>query len=109
MNFLREWIRNYFLKKSSLSYFKESKLIDRIDTKEYDFLLQIVDKKETNDKIIYYVQDETDGCELHTYKYFDFFDINEIIRVRSVKLFDPSRYINLYFMIYLSYMLISIE
>lgn len=88
---MREWCRNYFLKKQSLSYFKETKLIDRVDTKEYDFLLQIVDKKETNDKIIYYVQDDTDGCELHTYKYFDFFDINEIVRVRSVKLFDPSR------------------
>ena len=91
LNFLREWIRNYFLKKSSLNFYKETKLIDRVDTIEYDFLLQIVDKKEIDDKIIYYVQDETDGCELHTFKFFDFLEINEIIRVRSVKLLDPIR------------------
>ena len=74
-----------------MNYYRESKLVDRIDTKEYDFVLQIVDKKEIDDKIIYYVQDETDGCELHTFKYFDFLEINEIIRVRSVKLLDPIR------------------
>ena len=74
-----------------MNFYKESKLIERVDTKEYDFLLQIVDKKITDDKIIYYVQDETDGCELHTFKYFDFFEINEIIRVRSVRLLDPIR------------------
>lgn len=91
INFLREWIRNYFLKKSSLNYFRQTKLIERTEGKEYDFMMQIVDKKETDDKIIYYVQDETDGCELHTFKYFDFFDVNEIIRVRSVKLLDSMR------------------
>ena len=96
---MREWVRNYFLKKSSLSFFKVDKLIDRVETLQYDLLLQIVDKKEIDDKIIYYVQDETDGCELHTYKYFDFFEINEIIRVRSVKLSDPIRY-NYYFLFY---------
>lgn len=90
LTFLREWCRNYFLKKSSLNYFKETKLAERINTKEYDFVLQVVDKKEIDDKIIYSVQDETDGCELHTFKYFDFFDVNEIIRVRSVKILDPT-------------------
>lgn len=89
LNFLREWVRNYFLKKSSLNYLKETKLSERINTKEYDFVLQVVDKREEEDKIIYSVQDETDGCELHTFKYFDFFDVNEIIRIRSVKILDP--------------------
>ena len=74
-----------------MGFYKETKLIDRVETLQYDLLLQIVDKKEVEDKIIYYVQDETDGCELQTYKYFDFFEINEIIRVRSVKLLDPIR------------------
>jgi hypothetical protein len=53
--------------------------------------MQIIDKKETADKVIYYVQDDTDGCELHTFKYFDFFEINEIVRVRSVKIIDTLR------------------
>lgn len=85
---MREWIRNYFLKKSSLSYKKEIKLIDRVDAKEYDFLFQIVDKRETEKEIIYSVQDETDGCELRAFKYFDFFDVNEIIRARSIRSLD---------------------
>ena len=88
---MREWVRNYFLKKSSLSFFKVDKLIDRVETLQYDLLLQIVDKKEIDDKIIYYVQDETDGCELHTYKYFNIFEKNDVIRIRAVKLFESNR------------------
>ena len=91
LSFLREWVKNYFMKNFSLSYFKETKLVDRVDSKEYDFLLQIVDKQELDDKMVYYVQDETDGCELHTFKYFDFFEVNDIIRIRSVKVLDLKR------------------
>jgi len=86
----RDWIRNYLPKKKSLFFNKESKLANRIiDSKEYDFLLQVVDKKEFPDKVIYYVQDETDGCELHAFKYFDFFEKNDIIRTRSIRILDP--------------------
>jgi len=35
-----------------------------------------------------FIQDETDGCELHTYKYYNFIQDNDIIRVRSFKIFD---------------------
>lgn len=71
---------------------KESKLSERInDAKDFDFLLQIVDKEEFMDKVIYHVQDETDACELHAFKYFDFFEKNDIVRIRSVKILDPVR------------------
>jgi len=55
-------------------------------------LVKIIEKKEADDKIIYFILDETDGCELHAYKYFNFFEINDIIRVRAVKLFESNRY-----------------
>jgi len=86
----RDWIKTYLPKKNSLFFNKESKLANRIiDSREYDYLLQVVDKEEYLDKVIYYVQDETDGCELHCFKYFDFFEKNDIIRIRSVKILEP--------------------
>ena len=42
-------------------------------------------KIELDDKYIYYVQDDTDICELQTNKYFDFIQINDIIRIRSYR------------------------
>ena len=45
-------------------------------------------KVELDDQLVFFIQDETDGCELHTYKYFDFIKENDVIRVRSYKVFD---------------------
>ena len=53
-----------------------------------DVVLQIIHKTELDDKIVYFVQDETDGCELHTFKYFNFLEVNDVIRLRSYKTFD---------------------
>jgi hypothetical protein len=38
--------------------------------------------------LVFFIQDTTDGCELHTYKYYDFIKENDVIRVRSYKVFD---------------------
>ena len=38
--------------------------------------------------MVFFIQDATDGCELHTYKYYDFIKENDVIRVRSYKVFD---------------------
>ena len=74
-------------------YIKETKLIDRNnDSIDYDLLLQVVFKKEYEDKIIYYVQDETDSCELHAYKYFNFLEIKDVIRVRNIRITEGNRY-----------------
>ena len=43
--------------------------------------------------LILFIQDETDGCELHTYKYYNFIQENDVIRVRSYKIFDNNNLI----------------
>lgn len=91
---LRAWIKLYFKEKKSLFFGKEAKLIDRMNPKntfgstDNDVLLQIIFKTELDDKIVYFVQDETDGCELHALKYFNFIEVNDVIRLRSYKVFD---------------------
>lgn len=73
-------------------YPKEIKLITREHGSDCDALVKIIEKQELEDKIVYYVMDETDGCELHAYRYFNFFEINDVIRIRAVKLFESNRY-----------------
>lgn len=87
---LRSWIKIYFSGPNSLSYGKESKLINRTHSTpgDNDVLVQVVYKTEMDDKIVYFVQDDTDGCELHAFKYFNFIDVNDVIRLRSFKYFD---------------------
>ena len=53
-----------------------------------DIMAHVVKKLELNDQIVLFIQDETDGCELHTYKYYNFIKENDIIRVRAYKTFD---------------------
>jgi hypothetical protein len=71
-----------------LFYEKEGKLIDRFSNTDGDVLLQIVHKTEKDDKVVFFVQDETDGCELHAYKYYNFLQPNDVVRLRSYKVFD---------------------
>jgi hypothetical protein len=87
---LRSWIRIHFNTKNSLFYGKEFKLLNRsLSTPgDNDVLVQIVQKKEFDDQVVFFVQDETDGCELHSFKYFNFLEINDIIRIRSFKVAD---------------------
>jgi hypothetical protein len=70
---------------------KEVKLINREYGSDCDALVKIIEKQELEDKIVYYVLDETDGCELHSYKYFNIFQINDVVRIRAVKLFESNR------------------
>jgi len=76
---------------SSLFFPKEIKLLRREFGSDCDALVKIIDKQELEDKIVYYVLDETDGCELHAYKYFNFLQVNDIVRIRAVKLFESNR------------------
>ena len=70
-------------------YEKETKLKDRMNmSHDGDGALQIIHKTELEDKIVFFVQDETDGCELHTFKYFNFLEVNDVIRLRSYRSFD---------------------
>ena len=85
------WSKNYLGKNKALVYPYQIKLEERNEEgNDKDLLAHVVKKVETNDQIILFIQDETDGCELHTYKYYNFIKENDIIRVRAYKTFDNS-------------------
>lgn len=89
LDFLRSWIKSHFKLEKSLFYTKQSKLDQRNNAgSDNDVLVQVVFKTELDDKVVYFVQDETDGCELQTYKYFNFIEVNDVIRLRSYKVYD---------------------
>ena len=85
----KSWVKNYLNKDKALIYPYQIKLESRInDGNDNDLLVHVVKKVELDDQLVLFVQDETDGCELHTYKYYNFIQENDIIRVRAFKLFD---------------------
>lgn len=82
---LRKFIKNELSIPKSISFPMETALDKRIINKENDTTVQVNYKTELDDKYIYYVQDDTDICELQTNKYFDFIHVNDIIRIRSYR------------------------
>ena len=90
----KAWVKNYLNIDTSLKYPLQVNLINRInDGNDNDLLVHVVKKIELNDQIVLFIQDATDGCELHTYKYYNFIQENDIIRVRSYKVFDNNNLI----------------
>jgi len=90
----KAWVKNYLNIDKSLKYPLQVNLINRInDGNDNDLLVHVVKKIELNDQIVLFIQDATDGCELHTYKYYNFIQENDIIRVRSYKVFDNNNLI----------------
>ena len=86
---IKVWIKNYLNIDKSLKYPLQVNLIDRNnDGNDNDLLVHVVKKLELDDQIVLFIQDATDGCELHTYKYYNFIKDNDIIRVRSYKVYD---------------------
>ena len=86
---LKKWGKNYFSNNKSLIYPLQINLESRIDNgNDHDLLVHVVKKVELDDQLVFFIQDGTDGCELHTYKYYDFIEENDIIRIRSYKMFD---------------------
>lgn len=86
---LRKFIGDYFTRPLSLFYPFEIKLKERVSGS--DTVVQVVYKTELDESVVYFVQDETDGCELHAYKYFSkFIEVNDVIRVRDFKSYDKS-------------------
>ena len=82
---LRKFIKNQLSLPKSISFPMETALDKRIINKENDTTVQVDYKIELDDKFIYFVQDDTDICELQTNKYFDFINVNDIIRIRSYR------------------------
>ena len=86
---IRAWIKNYLVLDHSLVYFNQNTLANRVkEGSDKDLLVHVVKKIELDDQLVFFIQDATDGCELHTYKYYDFIKENDVIRVRSYKVFD---------------------
>jgi len=87
----KSWSKSYLGKNKSLTYHYQINLDERNEEgNNKDLLAQVVKKVELGDQIVLFIQDDTDGCELHTYKYYNFIKENDIIRVRSYKNFDNS-------------------
>ena len=87
----KSWSKSYLGKNKSLAYPYQINLEERNEEGDgKDLLAQVVKKVELGDQIVLFIQDDTDGCELHTYKYYNFIKENDIIRVRAYKNFDKS-------------------
>lgn len=86
---LKKWVKSYMGIDKSLKYPMQIKLGNRNNEgNDKDLMVHVVKKVEADNHLILFIQDETDGCELHTYKYYNFIQDNDIIRVRSFKIFD---------------------
>ena len=86
---MRNLVKSYFPLENSLVYANQNTLANRVkEGSDRDLLVHVVKKVELDDQLVFFIQDETDGCELHTYKYFDFIKENDVIRVRSYKVFN---------------------
>ena len=86
---LKKWVKSYMGIDKSLKYPMQIKLGNRNNEgNDKDLMVHVVKKVEVDNHLILFIQDETDGCELHTYKYYNFIQDNDIIRVRSFKIFD---------------------
>ena len=70
-------------------YARNEKLINRKDD-DRDAIVLVAGKEEVDDKVVFFVQDETDACELHAFKYFNFVNVGDVIRVRSYRLFNQT-------------------
>lgn len=70
-------------------YARNEKLINRKDD-DRDVIVLVAGKEELDDKVVFFVQDETDACELHAFKYFNFVNVGDVIRVRSYRLFNQT-------------------
>ena len=88
----KTWIKNYLSIDKSLKYPLQINLINRINKgNDNDLLVHVVKKIELDEQIVLFIQDVTDGCELHTYKYYNFIQENDVIRVRSYKIYDQKK------------------
>ena len=82
---LRNFIKNKLSIPKSICFPMETALDKRIINKENDTTVMVDYKIEADDKCIYYVQDDTDICELQTNKYFNFIHVGDLIRIRSYR------------------------
>ena len=84
LNGIRKWLFSNFQLKNSLVYPNDVKLKDKkSDNHLNDTVVQIVSKYEYPDSIVYLIQDETERCAIYSFKYFNFFEVSDIIRITN--------------------------
>jgi len=89
INEIINWTKNYLKNEGSLIYPYKIELGERNkEGCDKDLIVHVTKKVNLNDQLILFIQDESDGCELHTYKFFDFVKENDVIRIRKFKFFD---------------------
>ena len=80
---MQKWIQ-YDLKLTNSLIFQDDIKLNNINIELENCLnsmVQIEDKIEYNDKVVYVIQDDTKRCILNTSKYFNFFEKGNIIRI----------------------------
>ena len=89
INEILNWGKSYLKNEGSLIYPFKINLGERnIEGGDKDLIVHVTKKVNLNDQLILFIQDESDGCKLHTYNFFDYVKENDIIRIRRFKIFD---------------------
>ena len=93
IEYFKEYIPNYLKIENSIIYPKEKLLINRNKKKEkenFETTVYVIKKVELEDRFIFFIMDESDGCELHTHKEFDYLNENEVVRINNLKVINQN-------------------
>lgn len=89
IEYFREYAPNYVGIENSLIYPGEKLLINRFNNNECgETLVCIIKKVELEESFIFFIMDESDGCELHTHKEFDYLKENDVVRINNFKVIN---------------------
>lgn len=86
IDFLRKWTIQYMFEKNSLFYPKTIS-VNQINelSNENDLTVIVANKETKDDLIIFTMLDETDMCSLQCSISYDYINIGDVVRVRSLK------------------------
>ena len=91
IEYFKEYAPNYIGIENSLVYPGEKLLINRFEKNENgEALVCIIKKVELEECFIFFIMDESDGCELHTHKEFDYLKENEVVRINNFKVINKN-------------------
>lgn len=80
---VKKWMKIYFQINDSLIYSDDVKLKNKKIREKNSSIVQILNKIEYNNEIIYLIQDETERCLFTAFKYFNFFEEGDVLRINN--------------------------
>ena len=80
---IKSWLVPYIQIKNSLIYPDDIKLNIKREHTYNNSIAQIINKYDNSNMIIYLVQDETERCQIKVFKYFNFFEVGDVIRISN--------------------------